>query len=320
MIRPHQGHESSSLAPPRSRVLVLLASRDGARWIRQQLETVLAQEDVEVRIVVRDDGSTDTTLLEIAAFSPDGRVCLSCSSDGGGSAAQNFLTLILENPAEGFDYVAFSDQDDIWRPDKLARACRMLSGERSAGYSSATIALWPDGSTAPLQQADATTSADFLFEGAGQGCTFVLHADFYGRIRRFVSEHRPVTRRIHYHDWMVYALARSWGERWIFDSRPSVSYRQHDENDTGARASVAGARKRLALIRSGWYRKQLEAIAAVCAAAAPASSLIARWRSLLTGRRDWRRRLRIASFCLHGGRRKKLDTVVLVCSAIAGWI
>lgn len=320
MIRPHQSHQSSSLAPARFRVLVLLASRDGARWIRQQLETVLAQAEVEVRIVVRDDGSTDTTLLEIAGFSADGRVSLSGSSGGAGSAAQNFLTLILENPADGFDYVAFSDQDDIWRPDKLARACRMLSGERSAGYSSATIALWPDGSTAPLQQAHATTSADFLFEGAGQGCTFVLRAEFYGRVRSFVSEHRPMMREIHYHDWMVYALARSWGERWTFDSWPSVSYRQHGKNDTGARASMAGARKRLALIRSGWYRRQLEAIAAVCVAAAPASALVARWRSLLTGRRGWRRRLRIASFCLHGGRRKKLDNMVLICSAIAGWI
>lgn len=320
MIRPHQSHQSSSLAPPRFRVLVLLASRDGARWIRQQLETVLAQEDVEVRIVVRDDGSTDATLLEIAAFSADERVRLSCPSDAAGSAAQNFLTLILENPAEGFDYVAFSDQDDIWRRDKLARACRMLSGERSAGYSSATIALWPDGSTASLQQADVTTSADFLFEGGGQGCTFVLHAEFYGRVRNFVREHRPMTREIHYHDWMIYALARSWGERWTFDSRPSVSYRQHGGNDTGARAGVAGARKRLALIKSGWYRKQLEAIAAVCVAAAPANTLIAQWRSLLIGRRDWRRRLRIAFFCLHGGRRKKLDTMVLICSAIAGWI
>jgi rhamnosyltransferase len=307
-------------AGARFRVLILLASRNGARWIRQQLASILAQEDVEVRVAIRDDASRDTTLLEIAAFTPDDRVRLAPVSAPTGSAAQNFLALILENPADEFEYVAFSDQDDIWHPDKLARACRMLSAERSAGYSSATIAVWPDGSTAALEQANAATSADFLFEGAGQGCTFVLRAEFYSRVRAFVREHHPLTRVVRYHDWMVYALARAWGESWIFDSRPSTSYRQHGENDTGARTTLAAARKRLALIRNGWYRNQLEAIAAICAAAAPASPVVARWTSLLATKGTWRRRLQIASFCLRGGRRKRLDNIVLICSAVAGWI
>ena len=120
-------------AAARERVLVLLASRNGARWLRQQLASILTQEGVEVRVAVRDDGSTDTTLRELAAFTAGQRVRLSPLSAPAGSAAQNFLALIAEHPADEFDYVAFSDQDDIWRSDKLARACRMLSTEGSAG-------------------------------------------------------------------------------------------------------------------------------------------------------------------------------------------
>src|SRR6185437_14487000 len=47
-------------SPPR--VLVLLASYNGARWIGRQIESILAQEAVDVRIVIADDGSSDGTL------------------------------------------------------------------------------------------------------------------------------------------------------------------------------------------------------------------------------------------------------------------
>jgi rhamnosyltransferase len=305
---------------PRPRVLILLAAYNGEKWIRQQLESILAQEGVELTVAIRDDGSSDGTLEEIARFSADDRVQLSPHSDRAGSAAQNFLALIVDHAAEDFDFVAFSDQDDIWHRNKLIRACRALSEGGFVGYSSATVAQWSDGRSAVLSQADAITATDFLFEGAGQGCTFVLRADFYGQARRFVRTHRSLTRELHYHDWMVYALARSWGYSWTFDPSPSTTYRQHGGNDTGARSTAAGARKRLALLRSGWYCKQLILISVACAAAAPGNGLFERWVALLGTRRNWRRRLRVALLCIRGGRRKKLDNLVVILAALAGWI
>jgi rhamnosyltransferase len=302
------------------KILVLLASYNGEAWIRQQLESILAQQDVEVRIAVGDDGSSDATLAEIAQFAADERLRLLPCYGSTGSAAQNFLRLIRDQPADGFEFVALSDQDDVWRPDKLARACRKLRETRSAGYSSATIALWLDGRTALLRQADSMTAGDFLFEGAGQGCTFVLRADLYAEVRRFVMTHQSLTAAVHYHDWMIYALARAWGHSWAFDPSPTVTYRQHRGNDTGARASVTGIRKRLALVRRGWYRAQLQAICGVCAIAAPYNSVVAEWKILLLAHDDWRRRRQMSIFCLRRGRRKTLDKLIVVCAAIAGWI
>lgn len=301
-------------------ILVLLASYNGARWIRQQIESILAQEQVDVHVVVRDDGSSDSTVDTIDSLQASGSVRLSRPSQHTGSAAQNFLSLIRENPADEYQFVAFADQDDTWNSSKLHRAVMALSRNGCAGYSSATMAVWPDGRSALLRQSAGTTNGDFLFEGAGQGCTFVLSAGFYRQLRRFLIDNQTLTQSLHYHDWAIYALARTWECRWSFDAEPSMTYRQHESNDTGARSSVRGASKRLRLIRQGWYRSQLAAIAQLCAAAAPSNPTVAVWQAILRLPDGLGRRLRAAQFCLRAGRRRLSDRMLLVTSCLLGWI
>jgi rhamnosyltransferase len=271
-------------------------------------------------VIIRDDCSTDATLEEIAQFKDSGRVRQCPAHLRAGSAAKNFFALIASTPGEEFDFIAFADQDDIWRGDRLARACRLLRAGRSVGYSSATVALWPNGRTTTLKQRQRQTAADFLFEGAGQGCTFVVRADFYQRVRRFVRDCQDLIAEAHYHDWTIYALARAWGELWVFDDLPTVTYRQHDANDTGARRSASGISRRIGLIRKGWYKSQLSAIAAICAAAAPADATVADWRSLFRREDGWSRRLQIARFCMSRSRRKAADRAVVVAAGLLGWI
>ncbi len=199
-------------------------------------------------------------------------------------------------------------------------ACEKIKADGAAGYSSGTIALWNDGRTAPLEPSGRQNASDFLFEGASQGCTFVMPAAFYSRVRRFLLDHSDVTDGLHFHDWALYALARSWGLRWSFDARPSMVYRQHDDNDTGARGSLGGVLRRFALVRSGRYHEQLTAICALCTAAAPDSRMLAAWRSVLSGPRRFRRKWQLVGFCLRGGRRRMRDNAVVLLAAIAGWI
>jgi rhamnosyltransferase len=304
----------------RPKVLVLLATFNGARWIADQLDSILRQADVDVSVLINDDGSTDDTRTQIARFAATGRVGLTSTTAPTGSASQNFFALIRGNTAEGFDFVAFADQDDLWNEDKLVRACRALAARPSGGYSSAVTAVWPDGRTRILRQVDTPTPSDFLFEGAGQGCTFVLSADFYARIRGFLLTHTELTRGLHYHDWTLYALSRVWDLPWTFDPAATMRYRQHGGNDTGARLSLSGVARRLSLMRAGWYRQQLQGIADLCFTAAPSCTVVARWRSMLSAPQGWGRRLRMARFCLQGGRRRVLDRMILVYAALAGWL
>ncbi len=298
------------------RVLVLLAACNGGPWIREQIGSILGQHGVDVQVIVRDDCSCDDTRIEVERIASQGRVRLQAACAPSGSAAQNFFALIRENSAAGFDFVALADQDDLWNPDKLIRAARRVTEERAAGYSSWTTAVWANGRESVLRQVGTPTASDFLFEGTGQGCTFVLAAPFYERARHFLVGNRELTRPIHYHDWALYALARTWGLRWTLDPHPTVRYRQHGNNDTGARNSANGIARRLRLIRQGWYRRQLCAIADLCFAADPSNPTVATWRTVL----DARQRLRTAQFCMRGGRRKAVDNAILVLSAMAGWI
>lgn len=284
------------------------------------MESILAQEGVDLAIAVRDDASTDSTRLELARFESDARVRIVAATTASGSAARNFLTLIGENAAETVDFVAFADQDDLWNPDKLHRACSMLTASGSAGYSSATLATWEDGRERVLKLSGAPSASDFLFEGAGQGCTFVLTTELYDRVRRFLVTDGQLTRGIHYHDWLVYALARSWGLHWCFDAQPSLRYRQHSGNDTGARGTRQGVARRLARIRDGWYGAQLHAIATVCRAAAPSNTTVLAWHRRLVQADGWRKRLAIARFCLSGGRRRTRDNMMVMLAAVCGWI
>jgi len=238
----------------------------------------------------------------------------------GSLKTRNFLALMGDNPATAFDFVAFADQDDLWNPDKLWRACQLLAESGAAGYSSATVAAWQNGRERLLKLADVPTPSDFLFEGAGQGCTFVLTAQFYERVRGFLIAHAELTREIHYHDWLIYALARSWGLSWCFDTRPSMRYRQHAKNDTGARGTVKGAAWRLSRIRDGWYSSQLRRIAEVCRTAAPTNTTVLDWHRSLVHAHGLRKRLAVAQFCLAGGRRRLRDNLMVVLAALCGWI
>ena len=108
------------------RALVMMATFNGADWVEEQLDSICAQEDVDVFVRICDDRSSDNT-LEIcegyAALHPNVRVT---QNDCNLGVARNFMQMVYEESACGFDLYAFSDQDDVWVPGKLARAANMI--------------------------------------------------------------------------------------------------------------------------------------------------------------------------------------------------
>lgn len=302
------------------RVLVLMATFNGERWLLSQLQSIAAQHDVEVSLMVSDDASSDGTVGLVRNFC-EHRLDLQMLqvSVPSGSAGKNFIRLMLAADPRGHDYVALCDQDDEWHSDKLATAADCLSRSNAAGYSAAVRAFWPDGRVSILRQSPAMTLADYVFEGAGQGCTFVLRADAFRAAQRLMEQHRKLLDPLHYHDWLLYALCRAQGQSWLFDARPCMRYRQHAGNDTGARSNGAGLMKRLRLIHSGWYGVQVETIARVCVAASGARSVGAlRYLALIdSSGSPLIARLRLCTFVMLHGRRRFTDRCVLLLAAAA---
>lgn len=244
------------------RVLVLLATFNGARWLDEQLDSIFNQPQVRVTVLAADDGSSDGTvaLVQRRAES-DCAIQLLPAAGSRLGAAGNFLRLLREAPLDGVDFVALADQDDIWQPARLARAAEQMASSGASGYSSDATAFWPDGRRRRLGKAYPQRAFDYLFEPAGPGCTYVFTAALARALQ--LELHREPARfeDIGYHDWLIYAFARTHNFRWAIDPMPGVLYRQHGRNELGANFGLGGVNRRWGRLTSGWFRRQVLQIA-----------------------------------------------------------
>lgn len=239
-------------------VQVLLATYNGLGWLPEQVDSILAQEGVQVHLFVSDDSSSDGTpeWLRQRAITEARITLLPPAAGRFGAAAGNFFRLLTEVPLDGEAYVAFADQDDLWYPDKLARAVACLAQGDVAAVSSNVQAFWPDGRSQLVDKAQPQQPLDFLFEAAGPGCTYVMTPALARAAReelaRLLVDGRPA-----HHDWFCYALCRARGEAWFIDPRPSMAYRQHGGNEVGVNRGLEAAQGRHRKIVSGWYRQEV---------------------------------------------------------------
>lgn len=306
--------------PPR--ILVLLASYNGSPWIAQQIDSILNQVDVDVHILLLDDHSNDGTQeLLMSLYGSNSKITILFSNSRSGSGGASFKQLFLIANISNFDYIAYSDQDDFWFPDKLSRGIYALKCSGASGYSSSVIAFWEDGKTKVLKQNARVRMADFIFEGAGQGCSFVLTSNAFKLIQQFCKSNTDLIDNFYYHDWLSYLLVRSSGFSWYFDPMPTLMYRQHKANDTGARSlGIKSIEKRLSLIRSGWYKKQVSLALTLHARAGIFNIAISDFANNLSSKNSYLRKVYFAKFILCNGRRRLLDRLIIVFSCLLGWI
>lgn len=234
-----------------SRVAVLLAAYNGGSFIEQQVESILGQRDVFVDVYISLDISTDDSeecCRRLAARSSS--VFLIFRKATNSSSAQNFNYLLSIIDPTGYDFFAFSDQDDIWMEDKLHASITALTASGSVAYSSNVVAFWSNGSTKLLDKCQPQKTYDYLFESPGPGCTFVLRKDIFLELKCFLSETKSSS-DFPFHDLMYYAFVRSRGYKWFIDARPYLYYRQHDFNVVGANLNLRSKWKRIRILISG---------------------------------------------------------------------
>ncbi|GLO31930.1 glycosyl transferase [Pseudomonas putida] len=244
------------------RILVLLAAYNGRDWIAEQVESILEQAGVEVQIAISVDASTDGTEALVSEWAQrDSRiVCLPHGRRFGGAAA-NFFRLLVDTPLSGHDYVAFADQDDVWLPNKLLRACEVLSTGHYSAYSSDVLAFWPDGREQAIRKSQPQVAYDYLFEAAGPGCTYVFVSGLAGQIKQNIEQLQSRMAHVSLHDWFCYAYARAHGYNWFIDNQLHMRYRQHANNQVGVNTGIAAFSKRLRQVFDGWWLSQARLIA-----------------------------------------------------------
>ena len=239
------------------KVLVLIDADNGAEYIAKQVESIIAQKNIEIKINISIDKSTDKTLgICQSLCEMHSSINITEQSGNFGSAALNFYSLIKNSCLDGYDYIAFSDQDDIWHNFKLEHSIRILESGYE-GVSSNVTAFWGDGRTQEIIKSYPIRKLDYLFESPGPGCTQVFTKKSFQRFKDFLLKNWVDINRFDYHDWLIYAYYRSNKFEWKIIERPLMLYRQHDANQLGSNSGYEAFKKRIKMIRNGWYRDQI---------------------------------------------------------------
>jgi len=214
---------------------ILLATYNGEQYLDEQVQSIMDQDRVNIKIIASDDMSNDGTKKILDTW---------CKFDNFkklenkklGSASKNFFRLILDADIGSSDYIALSDQDDVWLKDKLIVAFQKIVNKNVAGYSSSFITVWDDNNRKFIDKSNKMKKFDYFFESPGPGNTFVLKREGFLALRDYLIDNIEIIDTVpnHAHDWFIYAFFRYNQLNWYIDSYASLYYRQHENNVFGA--------------------------------------------------------------------------------------
>lgn len=216
-----------------------MATFNGEKFLAQQIESILAQDYSSIRLVIRDDGSTDGTIGIVKKFMQLYPEKISLFSGEGGhlGATGSFMALVRNAGAE---YVMFADQDDVWLPAKVS-ACMREMGKCESRYGEETPLLIHTDLRVADEELSVVAESFWQYQGLAPecdslnrmlvqnvvtGCTVMLN-------RGLLNLVRPAGAGMIGHDWWLGLIASAFG-RIVYLPQAAILYRQHGKNTVGA--------------------------------------------------------------------------------------
>lgn len=222
-------------------------------YLRQQLDSILAQTHQNLSIWVSDDGGDQgarALLAEYQARLPAGQLTVVQGPRSGYAA--NFLSLVNRDEVDA-DYYAFCDQDDLWEPNKLEYVIGKLvtvARAEPALYGSRTRLIDEQGREigfSPLFGRP-PSFANALVQNLAGGNTMV-----FNHAAKTLICHAGVPNVVS-HDWWTYLLVSGAGGTIVYDPTPYIGYRQHEGNLMGANISMRARIVRLLWLFQNRFR------------------------------------------------------------------
>lgn len=224
-------------------IIILLSSYNGQKFITEQVDSLLTQKDVDIHIIVRDDGSTDNTVDIIKEFraAHPGRITLIEGANIGWR--KSFFTLV-EYAARNTEseFYAFCDQDDIWLPEKLRVAVSALESmpdKTLPRLYCSNLYYYKDGINYGIirKKKPIPTYKNCLVRNYATGCTVV----FDNNLLKLIAKNIPSITVAH--DYWAYMVAVLCGVVYI-DDKSYILYRQHENNQIGSKSGLGDIWKR----------------------------------------------------------------------------
>lgn len=209
-------------------VKVLLSAYNGAEYIKQQIDSILAQTYENIELYVRDDGSKDATASILKEYEKTHKIHVTYGENVG--FVRSFEKLMQESGDA--DYYAFCDQDDVWLPEKIAMAVDLLEKEDNhqpllyfSNYD------YYDGNL-NFQEHHKMENPNISFRNALVDCVSLGFNSVFNKCARDMVVEKMPEHSLG-HDWWMYMVCVAFGKV-VYDNRVTVKYRRHSENVSSA--------------------------------------------------------------------------------------
>lgn len=232
MITSINMNRASCTVHPAPCISLALTTFNGARFLREQLDSIYAQTLLPSEVVVCDDGSTDETPAILNEYAQ--RYGLRWFSNPKPLGInRNFIRAM--RLCQG-DFIALSDQDDVWLPDKLERTYRRLCLLSDGPAVVSTQVTDVDAALQPLSSlrhypVDQRLSSSLFLNTCSQGCTLMMNRAFVDMFVALVDAHPEVTDLTVY-DALIGIIAASVGTKYNLPES-TLLYRHHSSNAMG---------------------------------------------------------------------------------------
>ena len=214
-----------------------MATYNGESFLREQLDSILYQEDVDVTIMIADDCSTDNTYSILTAYANQYENIQILQNLNNLGYKKNFLMLIQRGIERVYDYFALADQDDVWDRRKLISAIAYIESHYKSdndpiAYSSNLQLVDKElrllSMMTSQKEIKKFNEYNLLLENKCTGCTLVFNNALRQELLSF-----PVEKIVYPHDELICKLAILTG-LYFYDGRSFIQYRQHGNNQIGA--------------------------------------------------------------------------------------
>lgn len=227
-----------------------MTSYNGEKYIRQQLDSICRQTYKDWTLLIRDDGSNDSTIGIIEEYmSNDNRIQLLKNDTTKHGAYLNFWTLIqYARIIQPYDYYFFSDQDDVWLPNKLEMMMAAIDDKKNIpvlAYADMQVIdergeLIYSSLNDVVGLSKIGSYSEFFVHGYVAGCAAVVNQRLFEDVPEFPLESKAVS--IMSHDNYYTKFAVTMGDVLYIDS-PAIQYRRHGENVTSGNSYRLSIRK-----------------------------------------------------------------------------
>ncbi len=218
---------------------ILMTTYNGEKYVKQQIESIINQTNSNWMLFIQDDCSTDGTLNVLKPYVkryPE-RIFVYKNDKNSGSACKNFFNMLKYVKHK---YIVFCDQDDVWHPQKLEDTYRKMLEVESNNVDKPVLVHSDlkvvdknleilSNSLFKLQKLDykADRLNNLLAQNIVTGCTAMVNNELVSMIKDI-----PVN--VIMHDWWFALIACCFGKIG-FVNKPLVMYRQHNDNEVGAK-------------------------------------------------------------------------------------